>query len=314
MKPSTRWHLRINREHGTITLEAAIVFPVFLLVILFLITMVRVAVVQMAVQHAASQTAKQIAAYIQPASWAAEQLLPQQGDRAEGEGTEGAGGLHDLEQELGWLPSPAKELAAAVLYGDWDPLYNKAYSELGKQLAEPLLRSVASGRWIDSDRLELSHLILPDLRGEGGGLVEVGAVYELPLRFPFTSESLRIAEIAVERGWMPDPLPSLSGSAMGEEQSIVILSINPSPLRPGNKASVVALAQPNQSLSLSVRYKSGYSKARHLGEVVTDENGLASWEWHVSGNTTPGTWELFVESRTNRVARHFVVERKPKGG
>ena len=75
----------------------------------------------------------------------------------------------------------------------------------------------------------------------------------------------------------------------------------------------IAIGAPNAKLNLTVWYKSGKSQAKHLGEKMTDEHGLVTWEWHVSGNTTPGTWELEVTSEDGARAHRYFVVRKAGG-
>src|SRR5690606_24183117 len=97
--------------------------------------------------------------------------------------------------------------------------------------------------------------------------------------------------------WMSDAAPAATDDAASEgadQAPITILAVELSPLRPGMKARVVAASSPHAALNLEVRYKSGTSTAKHLGEAVADENGIVAWEWHVSGNTTPGIWEFVV--------------------
>jgi hypothetical protein len=55
-----------SSEGGSLTLEATVVFPVFLAILLFLINLVNTAVVYIAMDHAVSETVKQLAAQSYP--------------------------------------------------------------------------------------------------------------------------------------------------------------------------------------------------------------------------------------------------------
>lgn len=56
----------IESQRGSITVEAALVFPFFIALILLLVNIINVAVVQIAMDHAVSETTKKIAAYSFP--------------------------------------------------------------------------------------------------------------------------------------------------------------------------------------------------------------------------------------------------------
>lgn len=56
----------LSESEGSFTLEAAVVFPVFLGFMIFLINFINVAMVYLAMDHAVSETVKQIAAHAYP--------------------------------------------------------------------------------------------------------------------------------------------------------------------------------------------------------------------------------------------------------
>jgi predicted membrane-bound dolichyl-phosphate-mannose-protein mannosyltransferase len=56
---------KIN-EDGSITLEAALIVPVFMFFILFLIIIIQIAVAEIALQRAASQTTEYVATHVYP--------------------------------------------------------------------------------------------------------------------------------------------------------------------------------------------------------------------------------------------------------
>ncbi|MFD1957352.1 TadE family protein [Paenibacillus thailandensis] len=299
-------------EQGSIVLEASLVMPLLLIVLVFFIVMIRLCAVQLAVQSAASQTARQIAAHMRPVELSYQQAsgmlssmpVPVQGELADW------GSLAAEAAE--WLPDPAGSIASAALRGDWQPLANAAATELGRTVVEPLLREYADGAVLDADRLRLAKLTLPDLKDKEEPYITVAAEYEIPFRLPFAGTSITLREQASERVWIGDAVPASGASSSSPENSVPIriVSLQPSPLRPGQKATVVALTEPNATASLSVRYKSGQSVAKNLGQAEADSSGKISWTWLVGGNTTPGIWELTAESSSGeKVSMHFIVEK-----
>jgi len=59
-----------TNEKGSITLEAALVLPLFLAFVLCLITIIRLTIVQMSLQNATSEMTKQVATHVYPVSLA----------------------------------------------------------------------------------------------------------------------------------------------------------------------------------------------------------------------------------------------------
>ncbi|WP_148931432.1 pilus assembly protein [Paenibacillus methanolicus] len=301
----------MGNEAGGIVVEASLIAPIVMMAIVLFICLVRLAAVQMAVHGAASQVARQTAAGMYPVSLAsahAAQALPALPGGVQLPGMEQAGVA--LKE---WLPAPVGPMLGAILQGNWQEAGNAAGSEVAKTALLPLLRQSADERVLDPGRMTISYVALPDFSGDSGSNVVIEAEYRFPLHMPFTRKNIILKERAVERGWLSDSTPAARvGDSDSEGTSTLqIASIEPDPLRPGRKATVTAVADPGTAVSVSVRYKSGASTAKHLGDATVGADGTVSWTWHVSGNTTPGVWELVVTAADGtRVARHFVVERK----
>src|SRR5690606_38973510 len=117
---------RLRDERGGIALEASIILPAFLFVMLLLILLIRLSAVQMALQDTAGQTVRLAAAHIRPAALAAEAAagsipaLPSLPQLPLGE-------IGPVAAELaGTLPGPAGPMLEAILSGDWQPLVDAA--------------------------------------------------------------------------------------------------------------------------------------------------------------------------------------------
>ncbi|WP_201006280.1 TadE/TadG family type IV pilus assembly protein [Paenibacillus glycanilyticus] len=300
-----------NGEKGSMVLEAALVMPLLLMILLLFITMIRLCAVQMALQSAASQTVRQIATHIRPADLTfqkASSSIPDFGSI--GLKLPDWGGAI-AKEAAGWLPAPADALASAALEGNWQPVTDAAATELGRTAVEPLLRQFADEAVLEKERLGLSHLSLPDLKEKQEPYLTIEAEYEFPLSLPFLNRKIVLREQASERVWVSDAAPAKEDTAAADVTPIQIVSIQPVPLHPGNKATVIALTSPGASASLTVNYKSGTSTAKHLGSATADANGYVQWTWLVSGNTTPGTWELTATSASGEtVSMHFNVTKK----
>ncbi|WP_152970791.1 TadE/TadG family type IV pilus assembly protein [Bacillus sp. FJAT-28004] len=307
----------IKHEQGSIVVEAALVMPMVIVVLLVFVMLIRLCAVQMALHSAASQTVRQMAAHIHPVELAWQQAsaavpLPSKG-------TIPLSSWSEIAAEAAeWFPSPVGSLVSSTLRGDFRPIQNMAATEMGRSVIEPLLREFSDVAIIDPPKLRLNWLSLPDLGKEHEPYLAIEVEYDFPLKLPFYGKPIVLKEQASERVWISDAAPAAYGENKIDQENIPIqiVSIEPNPLRPGKKAAVTVKTLPGAAISLGVTYKSGSSKAKHLGEAVADTDGYIKWTWHVSGNTTPGMWELKaseVTKQNNQVSMHFVVE-KSSGG
>lgn len=306
-------HIECRRrtdEQGSIVVEAALVMPLIIVVLLVFVVLIRLSAAQMALHSAASQTARQIAAHIHPANIAWEQAAAS--NPLPAPVTAQLSSWSEIAAE--WLPAPAGGLVSSALRGDFRPLQNMAATEIGSTVVEPLIREFADKAIIDPERLRLQMLSLPDLTKSDEPYLALEVEYDFPLKLPFYGKPIVLKEQAAERVWVSDAAPARYGmeSGTGDVIPLQIVSIEPAPLRPGRKATVIVKTSPGAAVSLGVLYKSGLSKAKHLGAASADENGFAEWTWHVSGNTTPGVWQLTASETANpnnQVSMHFLVEK-----
>jgi len=289
--------------------------PLLLIVLLLFIIMIRLCAVQMALQSAASQTVRQIAAHIRPADLAFQKASSSIPDLGSISLPLPDWGGSIAKEAASWLPAPAGALASTVLEGNWNSITDAAATEIGRAAVEPLLQQFADEAVLQKAHLRLSYLSLPDLKEKQQPYLTIEAEYEFPLSLPFINRRIVLREQASERAWVSDAAPARDDAIEADMTPIQIVSIQPVPLHPGNKATVTALTSPGASASLTVNYKSGTSIAKHLGSANADANGYVQWTWLVSGNTTPGIWELTATSASGEtVSMHFNVTKKGDSG
>ena len=70
-----------------------------------------------------------------------------------------------------------------------------------------------------------------------------------------------------------------------------------SPVAPFTDATLQIQTVLEASCSITVRYKSGPSKAKGLISQTADSKGRITWQWRVGSNTTPGEWPIVVRCR-----------------
>ncbi|GMK39349.1 hypothetical protein PCCS19_24030 [Paenibacillus sp. CCS19] len=307
-----------DREAGSIALEASIVVPLFLMFVIAIVILIRTTSVQMALQSSSVQLAKQVATHWKPiilASDSIEQAVSSASTSSPPEPSTGPA----AEKLSSWreiaadaaakLPEPMGKLSSAALRGDWDTIEDYAISTAGRSVLQPVLRDLADQAVLQPNNLSLHNAVLPSLTGGSNAYVEIEAEYRFPIRVPISNQSFVLRERAVERAWQPDPVPA-HYEASADGISIQIVSVNPDPVHPGRKATVIVRTNPSTELKLSIRYKSGYSQAKNVGAAVSDANGYLQWTWLVSGNTTPGVWRLDVTAADGTSAgRTLAVEK-----
>lgn len=289
--PTSKRALRADRNAaGGVTLETALVLPMFALLAFFLIYLIQLSVVSMALHGAVSQTAREAAAWWYPVSLGVEQFQSTElYARAEQWQEKGAKAGELLQSYGHLLPSPMKEWAEQATAGRFAPDKLAAGAAL-----TPLLRRFADSRVLDEDKIVLKVAELPGGSDRVNAFVSLIAEYELPLRLPFVGRRpILLRQTARERAWIGGS-PSVSRLADDSREGLeaAFVSLEPNPVRPGRKATLVIRTSPGAIVDLSVLYKSGLSQAKHLGRATADASGIVSWTWHVSGRTTPGQWSL----------------------
>ncbi|WP_373230177.1 TadE/TadG family type IV pilus assembly protein [Cohnella sp.] len=278
---------------GGVTLETALVMPIFLLFVFFLISIIQTAVISMALHSALSQTAMQAASAWYPISLGLEQARSSELNRQMEEWNDKWLKVNETVQQYAkWLPSPMKEWAEQVSRGSFsleDQAARLAFSQLLKQFVD--------ARVLDSARITITSAQLPDQENRTNAYLTIQAEYVLPIQVPFTERKLVLRESVRERVWIGGS-PSLSRlTEEGKEAfTVSLVSLDPNPVRPGRKATLILRTEPGTVVDLSIVYKSGLSQAKHLGSATADASGLVSWTWHVSGRTTPGQWNWRVST------------------
>jgi hypothetical protein len=103
---------------------------------------------------------------------------------------------------------------------------------------------------------------------------------------------------------------ALTSLALAQQLQIALVKIS-SPVRPGDDATITVQTAPTASCLITVRYKSGPSRARGLDPQEADARGRVTWTWRVGSRTTPGRWPITVTcssgGRQGTLETSFVV-------
>lgn len=293
----SRTRLNQRQQHGSVTLETALVMPVFLLLVFFLLFLVKTSIIMMALHGALSQTVR-----VAASAWYPITLIQSDDSRQEGEQdpsfSDKLSGARETIDVFGeWLPSPIGDWATNLSAGEWSP-----ESEAAKLALRQLVLQLADAQVLEANRLRITDVDLPKENNAAEAFLTLKAEYRLPLRFPWNGQPLIVHASAKERAWIGgSPSRATLPDANGDMLDIKFVSLEPNPVRPGRKATLTLQTRPGATLNLSVIYKSGQSQAKHLGTAVADGYGRISWTWHVSGNTASGEWTWAVRGEGGAV-------------
>ncbi|MDY0408520.1 TadE family protein [Virgibacillus soli] len=189
----------LRRENGSITIEAALLIPIILTFILFLTSLVKISIAEMALQDAVSDTAQTVAHYTF-LSLVAEKKIQETTDGFIDDLKDKAGdslGNHDIANNLlEKLAQMGKDLvptSGQVIdkYGA-KPLYEKAVKDKYREI-------VKGGDFFNPDGIKIFKHEYPNTRNDAKAIV--GAEVELKIVVPFFEKKVKVKKLATERAW-----------------------------------------------------------------------------------------------------------------
>jgi len=103
---------------------------------------------------------------------------------------------------------------------------------------------------------------------------------------------------------------ALTSLAPAQQLQVALVKVS-SPVSPRDDTAITVQTAPKASCMITVRYKSGPSKARGLDPREADAQGKVTWTWRVGSRTTPGKWPITVTcssgGRQGTLETSFVV-------
>lgn len=306
-----------RNNKGSVTLEAALIFPLIIIIFYLLYLFLLACMIQMSMKSVGVTMVNSIASQIHAVDKVGQLVKQTSGYSGD---DNNRGDMLDEEWKMlsdhiiAVMPEPIYSVIEQGQRGNWWPAENLATTILGKQLFENILLELPESRGFEKDRLSLVYLQLPDIVNYTDANVKITLQYELPYSIPFIGQSLIIREQASQRAWLPDARSS-NFTVTEDDMFIQLVSISPNPVRPGNRAQITVKTKPQAQLNIKIIYKSGTSVAKNLEVMQANEHGVITWEWFVSGNTTPGYWEYDITEVNGDAALQgvFEVRKKEKG-
>ncbi|MEY9093377.1 hypothetical protein [Paenibacillus sp. RC84] len=203
-------------EQGGMVLEAALILPMFVGFIVALIVCIQIAVADMALRSAVSESTKVLAAGLYPA-----EVLYRQGEQSFDQTAlaSGAQNVVDTLQNLreqaaqagefidsveAYIPDPVVGLLAWVRQAGEsgaDGVKEAASSAL-RDAMKPVVYSFADKRILKKDRFRIGGVTLPSLTNRERAYLGFEVTYDFPLAVPFFNRTLVLKKKALERVWL----------------------------------------------------------------------------------------------------------------
>jgi hypothetical protein len=177
----------LNNNRGVISLEATIVIPFFLTLIIGLLILIRVAFVQIALQNAADEAVKQFAAILYPLEPTIHQAVTTKDEW--------------FNSFLSWVPDSMKPTIELLLNDQLDKkLTQPATNRLFKPIYWHYVNTIYQNKLIRYDQLDIERVSIPFINNEEG-MFGIEVRYEFRLSLPFYQKTILIRKRAYERVW-----------------------------------------------------------------------------------------------------------------
>ncbi|GIQ68257.1 pilus assembly protein [Xylanibacillus composti] len=165
-----------SRTDGSMTVEAAIVMPIVISLLLLFMSFAQSLAAQLAMRHAAAETVKEVAAHAYVLTFIRDSAL-----------------LNRITEMTDSLPAPLRELVHAQ--GEqWT-------EEAWKAALLPLLRSHMERTSLNPSQVSIRSVAVPDWQGSGSRMFGIQVVYTHRLHVPFFSRDVELNVQAYERIW-----------------------------------------------------------------------------------------------------------------
>ncbi|TCZ81014.1 pilus assembly protein [Paenibacillus albiflavus] len=214
----------VREVRGGITLEAAIITPMFIAFVLVLILFVRLAVTEIALKSAAAETTKLVSAHLYPVELLVNEAISKYNGSKIGEGINSAierveeaqGKLEQVEEFVddyaAWIPAPfinliawekeMRESAVNQTQEEIEHLNETVLQPKLNQVVTPIVYMFADQSVLEKDRMQVTRVNWPSLTDRDHAYLGIEVSYRFPIRIPFLNTELILKKKAYERVWL----------------------------------------------------------------------------------------------------------------
>lgn len=191
----------IRNENGSITIEAALIIPIFLTFVLFLSSLIKITVAEMALQKAVDETAQNVSHYSYLAMVAQKKIKKT---------TDGfVDSLTDKSKESLGNHTIANHLLEKISQAgkDFIPTSGDAINQFSDGFYEGIVRSsyekhIGTSQFYNPSGIKVIQSSFPTGTSGEAADVKIEAENTLKIVVPFFEKEIKIKKIAVERGWV----------------------------------------------------------------------------------------------------------------
>lgn len=328
-----------RKKEGSITLEASLILPIFLGFVLLLIAFIQITMVQIALEHSVTEATKQVATHMYPIDImygeASETNVGSKVNDGIGKLEDGRKKILDLEQMLNNEYSQLLPEEYKAIFSARQAFENKASDAYNSALGtafQPIVKYYADEKLLDSSKIQVTKVKLPDLRSRDDLYFGMEIQYEMPLNVPFFNKTVTLKESAYERVWIGSGsqnklnLPSDSSSNTNPEASptdkenkdeknqdqeeeipeLKITSVTPV-IQRYYYVTITAVGPPNESGTFRIYYPSGHQKSETF---KFDSTGYVKSKIRIGPNSNPGTFRVVAISGSQSDEATFEVRTK----
>ncbi len=324
-------HLKKDTK-GSLTLEASLIMPIFIVFLLLLMTMIRIAITEIALNNGVAETTKQIATHYYAIDllykeWnktKASELVNKTIDDIDQERNEIIHAEDILKQYSEILPEGVNTLLYAR--ESFENTARESFQELINQAFTPVVNRYLNNNIIDTRYLSVTKVTLPDLESRVDPYFGIELRYDMPLQLPFIHKTLVFKKKAYERVW----IGATEDSNVVEQSSTELIS----PIYSGNLGndtvdglSIISMdyiiqqtnkkqiqtiyvkGPPRSSVFVTIKYPSGYVKS---DSFMLSSAGYGTCHITIGFNTNPGIFKVIFTSGDLKTSSTFRMIAKAK--
>lgn len=199
-----------KNEQGSMVVEASLILPLFLSVLLLLITLIRISTVEIALNHGVSEATKQVAVHMYPVALGMDRLSESEvgekvlqtvdkGKEYRDQGIETKDQLSAYSsffpEEIGQLLQIRQDMEAGVV-AEYDPILSGIF--------QPYVDLFIDDRMVHLERLQVTKVTLPSFGDRDAAYFGLEVRYDMPLHIPFINKQIIFKKQAYERVWIGD--------------------------------------------------------------------------------------------------------------
>lgn len=308
----------IKRNKGSMVVEAALILPIFLSLILLLITFIKISIVEITLTNNVHEVTEEISTHIYPIGLMYYNFSQTDiGEKVE-ESVDTIDNTRESILEIEELINNyayllPDEINRILNVGEmFESGITEVYDNTLSTIFQPIVDYHIDDKIIHLENLHVTKVVLPNLIDGDQPYIGIEVCYEMPLNIPFFNQTIAIKKMAYERIWMGDEITvnkalvhnnssqqedsidenSEESEDEGKSEQIKIDYIS-SPVQRGKKVRIIAEGPKNTKATIKLVYPSGFEK-----EITSRFNdmGILVKNIIIGGHSNEGSTQINGET------------------